>query len=73
MARDDPSLEWAGDLGRMAQVSILAYLVAGSFLSLSYWDFYWTLLVVLGMAQGLAMAAPVAVPRIATGWRARVA
>jgi putative inorganic carbon (hco3(-)) transporter len=73
IGREDPSLEWAGDLGRMAQVSILAYLVSGSFLSLSYWDFYWTLLVVLGAAQGLVMAVRAPAPRVAAGWRARVA
>ena len=70
LARGDPSLAWAGDLGRMAQISMLAYLVAGSFLSLSYWDFYWTLLVVLGAAQGLLVAAT-APARPALGWRAK--
>lgn len=72
LARDQPALAWAGDLGRMAQVSMLAYAVSGSFLSLSYWDFYWTLLVVLAAAQGLLVAAPVVAPS-ATGWRSRAA
>ncbi|WP_338663911.1 putative O-glycosylation ligase, exosortase A system-associated [Pararoseomonas sp. SCSIO 73927] len=57
MARGRPDLAWAGDLGRMAQVSIVAYLVSGTFLSLSYWDFYWTLLVVVGAAHALALKA----------------
>lgn len=47
LARDRPDLAWAGDLARMSQISIVAYLVSGTFLSLSYWDFYWTILVVL--------------------------
>jgi probable O-glycosylation ligase (exosortase A-associated) len=57
LARDRPDLAWAGDLGRMAQVSVVAYVVAGTFLSLSYWDFYWTLLVGLAAAHSLALAA----------------
>ena len=39
-----PELRWCYDLAKMAQVSIIAYLVAGTFLSLCYWDFYFTLL-----------------------------
>jgi probable O-glycosylation ligase (exosortase A-associated) len=54
MARNRPELRWAYDLGRMSQVSLVAYLVSGTFLSLSYWDFLWTLLVVIGAAYGLA-------------------
>ena len=33
------------NLAKMAQVSMIAYLVGGSFLSLSYWDYYFTILV----------------------------
>ena len=44
-AKDVPELEWCVDLSKMIQVSVVAYLVAGSFLSLSYWDFYFTILV----------------------------
>jgi probable O-glycosylation ligase (exosortase A-associated) len=54
MARNRPELRWAYDLGRMSQVSLVAYVVSGTFLSLSYWDFLWTLLVVIGAAYGLA-------------------
>lgn len=80
LARDRPDLRWAYDLGRMSQVSMVAYLVSGSFLSLSYWDYQWTLLVVVGAAYALAKEATVAVPRAAwqqaavardqAGWRA---
>ncbi len=59
MARDRPDLAWAGDLGRMSQVSIIAYLSGGAFVSLSYWDFYWTLLVVIAAAHTLAQRAMV--------------
>jgi putative inorganic carbon (HCO3(-)) transporter len=76
LARGRPDLSWAGDLGRMGQVSMVAYLVSGTFLSLSYWDFYWTLLVVIGATWALARRAaqPAAVPApradtLPRGWR----
>ena len=69
-------LAWAHDLGRMAQVSLVAYLVSGTFLSLSYWDFYWTLLVVIGATWTLARRAvavevrrPQRPAALAPGWR----
>ncbi len=55
LARGRPELTWAYDLARMVQVSIVAYVVSGTFLSLSYWDFYWTLLVVIAAAHALAV------------------
>jgi probable O-glycosylation ligase (exosortase A-associated) len=48
LARGQPQFAWAAELARMAQVSIVAYVLGGSFLSLSYWDLFWTLMVVLG-------------------------
>ncbi len=48
LTRKEPRLSWANDLARMAQVSIVAYLVAGAFLSLCYWDYFFTLLIVVG-------------------------
>lgn len=68
LARGHPELAWAGDLGRMGLLSITAYLAAGSFLSLSYWDFYWTLLIVLSAAQALTMRARSTAPAT-RGWR----
>ncbi|MCU0986546.1 MAG: putative O-glycosylation ligase, exosortase A system-associated [Acetobacteraceae bacterium] len=55
LAKDRPELRWAGDLGRMGQVSAVAYMSGGTFLSLSYWDFFLTLLVVLGAAHAVAL------------------
>jgi probable O-glycosylation ligase (exosortase A-associated) len=40
-----PELEWCVDLAKMSHVSVVAYLVAGTFLSLCYWDYYFTILV----------------------------
>ena len=61
--RDRPDLAWCADLARMAQVSMLAYLVGGTFLSLCYWDFYFTLL-------GVVTATDVYVRRAVAGARA---
>ena len=52
-----PELQWCRDLARMAQVSIVAYMVAGTFLSLGYWDFYFTFLVVIAATRMLVRQA----------------
>ena len=57
LARGRPDLAWAVELARMSQVSIVAYLVAGSLLSLAYWDFFWTLMVVQGATFAVVRAA----------------
>jgi probable O-glycosylation ligase (exosortase A-associated) len=67
MARNRPELRWAYDLGRMSQVSLVAYVISGTFLSLSYWDFLWTLLVVIGAAYGLARRQMA--PEVQPAWR----
>jgi len=76
-ARGDPTLSWIDDLGRMAQVSIVAFLVGGSFLSLSYYDFYFMLLMILAAVRTMIATQPLR--GIATRgvealppWRARV-
>jgi probable O-glycosylation ligase (exosortase A-associated) len=40
-----PQTQWLSDLGGMLQVSLAGYAVGGAFLSLSYWDFPYNLLV----------------------------
>ncbi|SHJ92214.1 probable O-glycosylation ligase, exosortase A-associated [Roseomonas rosea] len=73
LGRDHPGLQWAGDLGRMVGISILAYCIGGTFLSLGYWDFYWTLLVVAAAAHALALAElrnELPAAPAARGWRA---
>lgn len=82
LARNRPDLSWGRDLGRMTQVSVVAYMVGGTFLSLSYFDYYWTLLIVVAATHGLvARAAAEGAPRHAlagpdtamagAGWRNR--
>jgi probable O-glycosylation ligase (exosortase A-associated) len=47
LAKGVPSLQWCVNLSRMSQISIIAYATGGSFLSLSYWDYFFTLMVVV--------------------------
>jgi hypothetical protein len=76
MTRDRPDLRWARDLARMAQVSIVAYCAGGSFLSLSYWDLLWTLLVIVAATRAIVVQAIASEARAAAdvpsmGWRMR--
>jgi probable O-glycosylation ligase (exosortase A-associated) len=57
LARDRPDLRWAYDLARMSQVSVVAYLAGGTFLSIAYWDYFWTLMVIVAAAHALVVAA----------------
>lgn len=51
----DPTLRWINDLCRMLEVSMIAFLVGGSFLSLGYYSLYYTVLVVIAAAGTLAV------------------
>ncbi len=42
-----PGLEWCVNLAKMTQVAMIAYLVGGTFLSLCYWDYYFTILIMV--------------------------
>jgi probable O-glycosylation ligase (exosortase A-associated) len=57
LVRGRPDLAWASDLARMAQVSIVAYVLGGTFLSLNYWDLFWTLMVVLAATHTVVIQA----------------
>lgn len=45
--RGRPDLEWAGQLGSMAKVSLVGFAVGGAFLSLAYWDMPFYIMVAL--------------------------
>jgi putative inorganic carbon (hco3(-)) transporter len=49
-AKGVPGLEWCVNLAKMSQVSMIAYLTGGTFLSLSYWDYYFTILIAVAAA-----------------------
>lgn len=55
LTRNRPDLAWAGDLGRMVPVSLVAYMTGGAFLSLQYWDLTWILLLTTAAAHGLVV------------------
>ena len=44
-ARGKPETQWLSDMGSMLQVSLAGYAVGGAFLSLSYWDLPYNILV----------------------------
>jgi len=52
-ARERSDLQWALDLARMVQVSLVGYAVGGAFLSLAYYDVPFNLLVVLVLTRRL--------------------
>jgi probable O-glycosylation ligase (exosortase A-associated) len=46
-------LKWLRDLMAMTQVSMIAYLVAGAFLGLAYFDYFYNLVVIVVIAKDL--------------------
>ena len=47
LTRDRPDLAWARDLATMGQLSLAGYWVAGTFLSMAYYDVYYTVIAIL--------------------------
>jgi putative inorganic carbon (HCO3(-)) transporter len=56
--KDKPELNWASRLARMCQVSIIGYMVAGTFLSMAYYDLLYYILIILIGIQKVLMVAP---------------
>lgn len=52
--RDDPELHWINDLSRMMEVSMIAFMVGGSFLSLGYYDLYYDMLITIAALAAVA-------------------
>ena len=50
-------LDWMGDLGRMIQVSMIAFCVSGAALSVAFYDYFLSLLIVLSAVRQMAKAA----------------
>ncbi len=48
-----PGLEWAHDLAAMCQVSLVGYMVGGAFLSLTYFDLPYYIVIILIVLRGL--------------------
>lgn len=49
--KHDPDAKWAADLGAMAQASIASFAVGGAFLSLSYFDLPYNILVMIVLTR----------------------
>jgi probable O-glycosylation ligase (exosortase A-associated) len=49
-----PELSWMGDLARMIQVSMLAFCISGAALSMAFYDYFLSLLIVLSAARQMA-------------------
>ncbi len=57
LARGDPDLLWARDLGSMIQVSLVGYAVAGAFLNLATFDLYYHLIAIIAITDLLVRTA----------------
>lgn len=53
-----PDMQWAADLGRMIQVSLISFAVGGAFLELAYFDFFFQLVGMSLMMHRLLSSAP---------------
>jgi len=73
-SRNRPEVSWAADLARMGQISILAYVVTGTFLPISSWDVFFTVLVTIGAANPIVarQLAGQATPSGDSAWQRRV-
>lgn len=49
--RDRPELEWAGNLARMTQVSIVGFAVGGAFVNKAYFDLYYHLIAIMVLTR----------------------
>lgn len=70
-ARHNPSIKWVGDLGAMAQVSLVGYWAGGTFLQLAYYDFpYYVMAIVAITSAWVRRQGWTTEPQTASGWRA---
>jgi probable O-glycosylation ligase (exosortase A-associated) len=67
LARGDPEWLWASDMAAMIQVSLVAYMVGGTFLGMGYWDMPYTLAAILILLRRLLEGAKL--PQDAVGYR----
>lgn len=75
--RDVPQYRWMGELAAMVQVSLIAYLSAGAFLGMAYFDYYYNLILIVIVMKMLLRRANVWAPGkvdapVGVGMRGRV-
>ena len=69
--KGEPELEWLRTLMAMTQVSLVAYLMAGAFLGLAYFDYYYSLVLVVVVAKEMLRAratVPTGASRLGGNW-----
>lgn len=49
----NPKLAWARDLATMFQISLLAFLIGGTALSMEFWEGFWLVVVLTNCARGV--------------------
>ncbi len=52
-AQTDPELKWLRELMAMVQVALMGYLMAGTFLGMAYFDYYYNLVLIVVVARAL--------------------
>ena len=52
--KDQPEMQWAADLARMCQVSLIGFAAGGAFLSLAYFDLPYNCVAMIALAYALA-------------------
>jgi probable O-glycosylation ligase (exosortase A-associated) len=57
-AKQHPELLWAKDLATMIQVSLVAYMSAGAFLGLAYFDYIYHLIAIVVVVHHMVVVAP---------------
>lgn len=58
--KDQPEQQWAIDLARMCQVSLVGFAAGGAFLSLAYFDLPYNCVAIIALAHAIAMRPQVA-------------
>jgi hypothetical protein len=56
--RKHPEALWAKDLGAMIQVSVVAYMSAGAFLGLAYFDYIYHLVAIVVVVHHMVVVDP---------------
>jgi probable O-glycosylation ligase (exosortase A-associated) len=72
LAAKDASIRWVGDLGAMVQVSLIAFLVGGAFLSLAYFDMPYYLMAIAVMTRTWAKRSKRPAEAAVPAWQARL-
>ena len=68
LAKRDPNLEWAGDLARATQISLVVYLVAGAALSLIYFELIYIILAIVSRNHRTARKLATATESVPEPW-----